>query len=48
MLHAGLIHGDLSEFNVLMGEDGPVIIDFRGGRLALGRGMAENIIVKDG
>lgn len=27
MLCAGLIHGDLSEFNVLVGPDGPVIID---------------------
>lgn len=27
MLGAGLVHGDLSEFNVLMAEDGPVIID---------------------
>ncbi len=27
MLHIGLIHGDLSEFNVLVGPDGPVIID---------------------
>jgi RIO kinase 1 len=27
MLSAGLIHGDLSEFNVLLGPDGPVIID---------------------
>ncbi|MEY4377196.1 MAG: hypothetical protein RJB26_1746 [Pseudomonadota bacterium] len=27
MLCVGLIHGDLSEFNVLVGEDGPVIID---------------------
>jgi RIO kinase 1 len=27
MLCAGLIHGDLSEFNVLLGVDGPVIID---------------------
>jgi RIO kinase 1 len=27
MLCAGLIHGDLSEFNVLMDEHGPVIID---------------------
>jgi RIO kinase 1 len=27
MLGIGLIHGDLSEFNVLVGEDGPVIID---------------------
>lgn len=27
MLCAGLIHGDLSEFNVLVNEDGPVIID---------------------
>lgn len=28
MLCADLIHGDLSEFNVLLGIDGPVIIDF--------------------
>jgi len=27
MLSMGLIHGDLSEFNVLVGPDGPVIID---------------------
>jgi RIO kinase 1 len=27
MLCIGLIHGDLSEFNVLVGADGPVIID---------------------
>ena len=27
MLSAGLVHGDLSEFNVLMTKDGPVIID---------------------
>lgn len=28
MLCAGTIHGDLSEFNVLMAADGPVVIDF--------------------
>ncbi len=28
MLSIGLIHGDLSEFNVLVGPEGPVIIDF--------------------
>ncbi len=28
MLCAGIIHGDLSDFNVLLGADGPVIIDF--------------------
>ncbi len=28
MLVAGVVHGDLSAFNVLMGPDGPVIIDF--------------------
>jgi RIO kinase 1 len=27
MLCAGIVHGDLSEFNVLVNEDGPVIID---------------------
>ncbi|MBW2244740.1 MAG: hypothetical protein JRH01_22390 [Deltaproteobacteria bacterium] len=28
MLAADIVHGDLSEFNVLMGADGPVLIDF--------------------
>jgi RIO kinase 1 len=28
MLCAGVIHGDLSEFNVLLGSGGPVVIDF--------------------
>ena len=28
MLCAGIVHGDLSDFNVLLGADGPVIIDF--------------------
>jgi RIO kinase 1 len=28
MLAVGVVHGDLSEFNVLLGSDGPVIIDF--------------------
>ena len=28
MLSAGVVHGDLSDFNVLVGADGPVIIDF--------------------
>ncbi|MCP5060232.1 MAG: hypothetical protein GY937_26325 [bacterium] len=28
MLAADIVHGDLSEFNVLMGADGPVVIDF--------------------
>jgi RIO kinase 1 len=28
MLCAGVVHGDLSDFNVLLAEDGPVIIDF--------------------
>ena len=28
MLSVDLIHGDLSEFNILLGADGPVIIDF--------------------
>jgi RIO kinase 1 len=28
MLCAGVIHGDLSDFNVLMAVDGPVVIDF--------------------
>ena len=28
MLCAGVVHGDLSDFNVLIGADGPVLIDF--------------------
>jgi RIO kinase 1 len=28
MLCAGVVHGDLSDFNVLMGSNGPVLIDF--------------------
>jgi RIO kinase 1 len=28
MLCAGVVHGDLSDFNILAGADGPVIIDF--------------------
>ena len=28
MLCAGVVHGDLSDFNVLLGADGPVVIDF--------------------
>lgn len=28
LLCAGVIHGDLSDFNILMGKDGPVFIDF--------------------
>ena len=28
MLCTGVVHGDLSDFNVLLGADGPVIIDF--------------------
>jgi RIO kinase 1 len=31
MLCAGVVHGDLSEFNILVGAAGPVIIDRRGG-----------------
>lgn len=28
MLNAGVVHGDLSDFNILMAHDGPVFIDF--------------------
>jgi RIO kinase 1 len=27
MLCAGIVHGDLSEYNILVGDSGPVIID---------------------
>jgi RIO kinase 1 len=47
MLAAGVVHGDLSDFNVLMGEGGPVIIDFPQSINAAGNQSARRILIRD-
>ena len=47
MLHVGLIHGDLSEFNVLVDEHGPVIIDLPQAIDAAGNNNAESMLARD-
>ena len=47
MLCAGLIHGDLSEFNILIGADGPVIIDLPQAVDAAGNNHAEAMLLRD-
>jgi len=47
MLCAGLIHGDLSEYNVLVGEDGPVIIDFPQVVDAAGNNASRRLLLRD-
>ena len=47
MLCAGLVHGDLSEFNVLLGPDGPVIIDLPQAVDAAGNNHAFNMLERD-
>lgn len=47
MLCAGLIHGDLSEFNILVGGDGPVIIDLPQAVDASGNNNAPWMLVRD-
>ncbi|MDT8429766.1 MAG: PA4780 family RIO1-like protein kinase [Pseudomonadales bacterium] len=47
MLCAGLIHGDLSEFNVLMAGDGPVIIDLPQAVNAAGNNSAASMLLRD-
>ncbi len=47
MLCAGLIHGDLSEFNVLLGPDGPVIIDLPQAVDAAGNNNAFRMLARD-
>ena len=47
MLCAGLVHGDLSEFNVLMGPDGPVIIDLPQAVDAAANNHAFNMLERD-
>jgi RIO kinase 1 len=47
MLCAGVIHGDLSEYNILMGADGPVIIDLPQAVDAAGNNHAERMLERD-
>jgi RIO kinase 1 len=47
MLAAGVIHGDLSEFNILMGADGPVIIDLPQAVDAAGNNHAQRMLERD-
>ncbi len=47
MLCAGLVHGDLSEFNVLVDKSGPVIIDLPQAVNAAGNNNAPMILARD-
>ena len=47
MLCAGVVHGDLSEFNILLGADGPVIIDLPQAVDAAGNNHANRMLLRD-
>jgi len=47
MLCAGVVHGDLSEFNILVGADGPVIIDLPQAVDAAGNNHAQRMLIRD-
>jgi RIO kinase 1 len=47
MLCCGLIHGDLSPYNVLVGPDGPVVIDFPQVVSATGNNAARAMLLRD-
>jgi RIO kinase 1 len=47
MLCAGLIHGDLSAYNVLVGPEGPVLIDFPQVVSAAGNNAARTMLLRD-
>ncbi len=47
MLAAGVIHGDLSEFNILLAADGPVIIDLPQAVDAAGNNHAQRMLLRD-
>jgi RIO kinase 1 len=47
MLSAGVVHGDLSDFNVLIGADGPVVIDFPQSVDASSNQNARKLLIRD-
>jgi RIO kinase 1 len=47
MLCLGMIHGDLSEYNVLLAADGPVIIDLPQVVSAAGNNAARDLLLRD-
>ena len=47
MLCAGIVHGDLSEFNILLAESGPVIIDLPQAVDAAGNNHAARMLLRD-
>src|SRR5688572_21225463 len=47
MLCCGLIHGDLSQYNVLVGPDGPVVIDFPQVVSSAGNNAAQRMLLRD-
>jgi len=47
MLCAGIVHGDLSEFNILLAADGPVIIDLPQAVDAAGNNHANRMLLRD-
>ena len=47
MLCAGTVHGDLSEFNILLAADGPVIIDLPQAVDAAGNNHAQRMLLRD-
>lgn len=47
MLCCGLIHGDLSAYNVLVGPEGPVVIDFPQVVSAAGNNNARTMLLRD-
>jgi RIO kinase 1 len=47
MLYAGVVHGDLSDFNVLMGASGPVLIDFPQSVDASRNHNARELLIRD-
>ncbi len=47
MLCGGVVHGDLSEFNILLAADGPVIIDLPQAVDAAGNNHAKRMLLRD-
>jgi len=47
MLGTGVVHGDLSEFNILLAADGPVIIDLPQAVDAAGNNHAKRMLLRD-